>query len=199
MYKVRSWILLLSLVMTVPGMSMQEKYCCFCVSLPFQQHPVACATIIVKTLNSNILAHTSNYTNNFPRILAVSLLFSMSQRPGQRFFLAVFCPCLLMLLQLQTSSLILLWCWYHSENTEICRFRYLKREINLHFILMVSQLAAIVWRMNHGCSFWWQADVHSHIFLVSLSVSEHALAPGWPVMLAHESSISEWVHRHEVV
>lgn len=63
--------------MTVPCMSVQEKKSIVVtwVGLPWQHNPVACVTIIIRTQNSNLLAHASNYTNNFPRFLAMSVCF----------------------------------------------------------------------------------------------------------------------------
>lgn len=77
MFKVRSQILLQALVMTVSGMSTQEKkgIVVTWVGLPCQQNPVAWVTIIMKTQKSDILAHASSYTKNSPGILGMYFAF----------------------------------------------------------------------------------------------------------------------------
>lgn len=102
---------------TGSAMSMQEKESIVVtrVGLPSQRNPVAWVTIM-KTQKSNMCKHTPGTTvKTLQESRICILLSSMSQRPSHQFFLAVFCPCLLMPAQvcqhiLQAHSLILLWC-----------------------------------------------------------------------------------------
>lgn len=73
--------------------------------------------------------------------------------------------------------------------------------MDLHFISMLSELTAIPWKMNHGCSFWRQPAAHLHTLSLYVSPSQNILSviSGWLVTLVNERSMSDSVHRDEEV
>lgn len=187
--------------MTVPGMSVQDKKSIVAkwVGLPCQQNPVACVTIIMKTQDSNILAHASNYTKNSPRILAMLVCF-------------LACPKVQATNSSWLSSVLACWCWCSCKHLpSFCCDASITvkilRSVDLDIQRGKSICISFWWYLNWvPCSGEWitgarfgDGQLCTPTRFPGISVSEHALSPGWPAMLANEGSISEWVHRDEEV
>lgn len=143
----------------------------------------------------------SHHTKSSPKSLGLIFCFlACPKRPSHQSVLAIFYSSLLMPAQPSSAlSHFAVMLWYHSEDIKICKFRCLKEGNGFAFHFYGYPK----WLPYPGKLLLGARSGSGQLQMLSsfpfLSQNTQLESTGWPVTLANERGISDWVYRDEEV